>query len=256
MNKEIKIINYVFKYKNKICLISIEQYLNYFTEKSKIKLLIEDNYFEKDIKNITVLPNKLIFDDLILTEYFLEYKTQEYTIKINTNNIDLINEFQNTSKVKNTYTLINNETFYGVINNEDIFDKIFVDFERIENIVDDYYKIYSIDFIEFSGVFNMIIYDEKTPHVLLRYKDNDYKNKKTSKVKKSIFKFCTYKFKSSCSFYCKLKIKVNKTFKSNPAIIPFKYQKGVFSLIMKKNLFKTNLLASGKEILVISYKYI
>ena len=46
MNKEIKIINFVFKYNGKINLLSIEEYLNY-EEEGKIKLLIDDKYIEK-----------------------------------------------------------------------------------------------------------------------------------------------------------------------------------------------------------------
>ena len=71
-----------------------------------------------------------------------------------------------------------------------------------------------------------------------------------------IFKLSTYKFIVSGNYYWKINIKTNKTYKSNPSIIPFKYQKGTLSLIMKKNLFKTNLDAVGKEMLIISYKYI
>ena len=256
MNKEIKIINYVFKYKEKLSLISVEHYVNYLTEQSKIKFLIDDKYFEKVVKRIDILNNKLIFDDLVITENSLDYNIDDYKININTNNIELLNEYQKINKGKNSYFLSNNETYYGTINSEVIFDKIFVDYENLTSILDNYYKIYSIDFNEFSGNFNMVVYDKKTPHILLKYKDTDYRNKKQLAVRRSFFKFCTYKFKVSGNFYCKLKIKINKTFKSNPAVIPFKYQKGMFSLIMKKNLFKKNLIATGKEILVIGYKYI
>ena len=38
MNKEIRIINYVFKINNKTNLLSLEQYFNYQTKIGKIKL--------------------------------------------------------------------------------------------------------------------------------------------------------------------------------------------------------------------------
>jgi hypothetical protein len=117
--------------------------------------------------------------------------------------------------------------------------------------------MYCIDFTEFSGSFNMLAYEHKTPCVVLKYKDSEFKNKKISNVRVAhFFKLTTYKLIVSGNFYWKINIKVNKTFKSNPSIIPFKYQKGTLNLIMKKNLFKTNLDAVGKEMLLISYKYI
>jgi hypothetical protein len=48
VNKEIKILNYVFKYKEKINLISIEEYYNYQNENAKIKLIIDNEFYEKE----------------------------------------------------------------------------------------------------------------------------------------------------------------------------------------------------------------
>lgn len=257
MNKEIKIINYVFKYKEKLNLISIEEYYNYQSETAKIKLLIEDQFYEKNVKITNHTKDKLIFDDLIITKNNIELYIDKYHIIIDINNAELLQEFEKENKGKNNYILFEQNIFTGMINEEEVGGKIFVDFESLVNVGDDYYKIYSIDFVEFSGCFNMISHDYKVSNILLKYKDTEFKNKKIANMRNvALFKLSTYKFIISGNYYWKVNLKVNKTFKSNPATIPFKYQKGNLYLLMKKNLFKTNLKAIGKEMLLISYKYI
>lgn len=257
MNKEIKIINYVFKYKNKLNLISIEEYLNYDGESSKLKLIIDEKYIEKDIKQASHSSDKLVFDDVIINANSVELYVDEFHILLNVDNKDLLIEYQKVNKGKNNYILFDCSKYFGSINDVEVSDKIIADFESLTNISDDYYKIYCIDFSEFSGSFSMISYDYKAPSVFLRYKDTEFSNKKPSNVRKAhIFKLSTYKLTISGNYYWKVNLSVNKTFKSNPSIIPFKYQKGSLSLIMKKNLFKTNLRANSKEMLIITYKYI
>ena len=256
MNKEIKIINYVFKYKDKINLISVEEYINY-EEDAKIKLIIEDKYIEKKIRNITCSEEKLIFDDLIITLDSMELYIENYHIKFNIPGKDLISEYNKQAKGKNMYQLFENSKFNGFVNNDEFCDKLFLDYESISEISDDYYKIYCIDFLEFSGFFNMVSYNKKTPNIILKYKDSVYKNKKISNVRISkVFKITKYKLTVSGNYYWKINISPNKTYKSNPAVIPFKYQMGNLCLLMKKNLFKTNLKALGKDLLLITYKYI
>ncbi len=255
--KEIKIINYVFKFNNKINLISIEEYFGYQNENTKIKLLIDERFVEKEVRYTNHSPSKLVFDNLIITDENLELHIDDFDVEINVDNKELLIEFEKQNKGKNNYILFEEIKFYGRINGNEITGKLIIDFESIINISDDYYKMYCIDFTEFSGSFNMLAYDYKTPNIVLKYKDSEFKNKRVSNVKVvRLFKLSTYKIIVSGNYYWRINIKVNKTFKSNPSLIPFKYQKGTISLIMKKNVFKTNLDAVGKEILLISYKYI
>lgn len=257
LNKEIKIINYVFKFKGKLNLISLEHYHNYFGECDKIKLIIFDRYIEKNVKNLTITENKLVFDDLVITKNNLEFFIEDYHFNLNVDNSELLLDFQKANKGSNTYKMFDVHKYDGKINEEEVNDKIYVDLESITEILDDYYKVYSIDFLEFSGSFTMVAYDRKCPNIKLIYKDTEYKNKKIANVRDvKFFKLSTIKLIINANYYWKVNLKVQKVFKSNPAIIPFKYHKGQLMLKMKKNLFKTNLDAVCKEMLVISYKYI
>ena len=189
MEKEIKIINYVFKYKDKINIISIEEFLNFECETSKIKLIIDDKYIEKKISSISHSNDKLIFDNLIITNDNLELIIDDYHINFNIDNKELLAQQPKANKGKNNYQLFDTFKFYGTINDNEVSGKIFIDFESITNISDDYYKIYCIDFMDFSGCFNMVSYDGKTPNVILKYKDEIFKNKKVSNVRDAqIFK--------------------------------------------------------------------
>ena len=51
----------------------------------------------------------------------------------------------------------------------------------LERPLDDYYKIYSIDFKEFSGSFTMTSYDHKSPYINLVYKDTEFKKKRNAR---------------------------------------------------------------------------
>lgn len=257
MNKEIKIINYVFKYKDKINLVSIEEYINYPMECSKVKYIIEDKYFENSVVNKNISEDRLMFDNLTITEDFLEFVSTDYRLKLRIDNQELLNNYFKKNKGKNDYLLTKNERYFGTINEEEVSGKIFVDYESISTILDTYYKIYTIDFLEFNGCFNLVVYDKKTPNIYLRYKDLEIFNKRICSVKKHrIFKMSTYKLTISGNNFWKVNLKVNKSFKSNPSVIPFKYQKGILSLVMKKHIFKTSLRTMGNEMLLISYKYI
>jgi hypothetical protein len=102
----------------------------------------------------------------------------------------------------------------------------------------------------------MTSYDHKSPYINLVYKDTEFKNKKLANVRVAkFFKLSTFKLIVSSNYYWKVNLKVNKVYKSNPSLIPFKYHKGQLTLQMKKNLFKTNLDAISQEMLLISYKY-
>lgn len=238
-------------------MISIEEYLNYDGEESKIKLIVDDKYIEKKINKIDISNEKIVFDDLVITSDNLELFIDNYHINFKVDNNELLLQYSKTNKGKNNYQLFETFKFTGAINDSEVSGKIFVDFESIFNISDDYYKIYCIDFIDFSGTFNMVSYDGKTPNVILKYKDEIFKNKKISNVRDvQIFKLTKYKLTVSGNYYWKINMKVKKTHKSNPSIIPFKYQFGILSLTMKKNLFKTNLKAMSKDMLLITYKYI
>ena len=74
MNKEIRIINYVFKVKDIINLISIEQYYNYNDVSAKIKFIYKNEYFEKEIYNVNCESNKIILDDSSISNEILEIK--------------------------------------------------------------------------------------------------------------------------------------------------------------------------------------
>lgn len=256
MDKEIKIINYVFKYKGKLNLISIEHYDNYYGESDKIKLLMLDRYIERVVKISNLTVDKLVFDDLIITKDSLELYIEDYHINFNIDNSQLLLDYQKSYKGSNIYQMYDVFKYKGTINDEDVEDKLYVDLECIFEILDDYYKIYSIDFSEFSGSFTMVAYDRKCPNIKLIYKDTEFKNKKSANIKNvKFFKLSTVKLVVNANYYWKVNLKVQKVFRSSPAIIPFKYHKGQLILKMKKSLFKTNLDAIGKEMLLISYKY-
>lgn len=256
MNKEIKIINYVFKYHEKINLVSIEQYIKYPNERCKIKYVIDDKYFEKEINIKSETIERIVFDNLVISEGLLEANFDDYKIKIKVDNREIINEFLKKNNGKNNYLLSKNETFTGYINEEEISGKIIIDFENIATIVDTYYKVYIIDFSEFVGCFSLMVYDRKTPSIFLKYKDQEISNKRIYSVRDcKFFKLYNYKLIISGNSYFKVRIKVGKIFKSNPGIIPFKYNKGTLYLTMKKHLFKTSLRATGNQTLLISYKY-
>ena len=103
----------------------------------------------------------------------------------------------------------------------------------------------------------MVSYDQKTPNIILKYKDSVFKNKKQSNVRIiKLFKTSKYKLIVSGNYYWRINMSSIKTYKSNPSVIPFKYHKGNIRLVMKKSLFKTNLKALGSDMLMITYKYI
>ena len=104
MNKEIKIINYVFKFKDKLNLISVEEYLGYRSDESKLKLIIDDKYIEKSIKNINHTIDKLIFDNLIITNDSIELFIDEYHIQLFINNKELIHHISLTLIILLQYT--------------------------------------------------------------------------------------------------------------------------------------------------------
>lgn len=255
MNREIRIINYVFKINDKINLISIEQYSNYQQNPAKIKLLYGNEYLEKEILNVILEPNKLSFDDSKIAADMIEVNIGTYSIKLNIDNKDLLNEYQK-STVKNYYKLFESNMFYGKINEEEVTGKLFLDYEILKTIPDEYYKMYAIDFINFHGIFSFLSHDGKGITLNLSYKDEVFKNKKVLNVKKiNLFKLSNVKLK--CSGHCLWTINYNqvKVFKAMPSIIPFKYVKGNLILKMKKNLFKTDLNAMSKENLLITYQF-
>ena len=105
MNKEVKVVNYVFKYKDKLNLLSIEQFVNYQTEINKIKLLILDKYIEKEVKDFNIENDKIVFDNLIITKNNIEVYIDEYHLNFNLDNSILFNEFQKVNKGKNNYIM-------------------------------------------------------------------------------------------------------------------------------------------------------
>ena len=239
MEKEIKVINIVFSVNNKLNLISIEQFINYDLENAKIKFLLEDKYIEKKVYNMKLSDANLVFDNVFIspTEIEVHYDNIDLTFKVNC--LELIKEFLMESKGKNHYILFEESKYEGKLNGIDVSGKLFLDFERIVNICDEYFKVFCLDFNDFSGVFTMVSQDFKSPNIYLKYKDCEYKNKKTSTIyEEKILKMSTYKYIVRSSNYFKLNIKTNKTYKAESSIIPFKYQKGSIRLVMKKNLFK------------------
>lgn len=257
MSKEIKVINFVFVVNGKINLVAIEQFINYDLENAKVKILFDEKYTEMNINYIKIEENKLIFDNVIITPTELEIHYEKLNLLIKIDNSELIKEFVKESKGKNNYILFDERKYEGKINDVNYTDKIMIDFESIINICDEYFKIYCLDFENFSATFTMIGHDYKSPSIYLKYKDSEFKNKKTANIyEEKILKLSKYKYIVRSSNYWRLNVRTNKTFKANSSIIPFKYQKGTLRLIMKKNLFKNNLNALGKEILFITYKYI
>lgn len=257
MTKEIKIINFVFIYNARLNLISIEQFIDYDLENAKIKILFEDKYIEKKINNVKIDANKLVFDNVIITPTELEMHYENIDLIFNIDNNELIKEFNKESKGKNNYIIFDERKYEGKINSISITEKIIIDFESIVTICDEYFKIYCLDFVDFSATFTMVCQDFKSPSIYLKYKDSEFKNKKIANVyEEKLLKLSTHKYIVRGQNYWRLNIKTNKKYKAESSIIPFKYQKGTIRLIMKKNLFKKNLNALGKEILFITYKYI
>lgn len=256
MNREIKIINFVFKHKDKINLLSIEEYRNYNLTNAKIKLLYENEYFEKEVEIIGHDQDKLVYGDLIIEKEQLECYIGKHHIVLKIDNNELFEEFMKASTNKNNYKLLDINTYFGIVNDVDVSGKCIVDYEIIKLIPDEYYKIYALDFINFSGMFTMLMNDDKGINLSLSYKDEEFKNKKPLKVcNVEFFKLSNVKLKISGNYYWKVNISNNKTYRSNPSVIPFKYQKGTLKLEMKKNLFKTNLKAETNDVLLITYKF-
>lgn len=257
MDKEIKVINFVFSLNGKLNLISIEQYIGYELETVKIKLLYEDKYMEKNINSFKLNENLLVFDNIIISPTNLEIHYENINLFLNIDSNDLIKDYILESTGKNQYKLYDERKYDGKINDIDNSGKMLIDFERIVHICDEFFKIYCLDFNEFSGIFTMVSQDFKSPSIYLKYKDSEFKNKKIASIyEEKILKMTTYKYIVRSSNYFRLNVKTNKTYKAFSSVIPFKYQKGTLRLVMKKNLFKKNLNAIGKEILFISYKYI
>ena len=255
MNKEIRIINYVFKIKEKINLISIEQFQDYQEAPAKIKLILGNDYFEKIINNVNIQNDKLCFDESIINLDSIDIKLENHQIKLKINNKELINDYQKTN-IKNNYKNYDLNIFDGKINEEEVSGKIFLDYEVIKTIPDEYYKIYTIDFENFNGSFNSLFHDEKGIYLNLMYKDEVFKNKKVLSVRKNdFFKLSNIKLKCSGHFLWTININQIKRFKSLPSIIPFKYVKCNTVLQMKKKLFKTDLKALSKENLLITYQF-
>lgn len=255
MNKEIRIINYVFKVKDIINLISIEQYYNYNDVSAKIKFIYKNEYFEKEIYNVNCESNKIILDDSSISNEILEIKIDKHYIKLYIDNKELLTEYKKTN-IKNNYKFFNTNIFSGKINDEEINGKILSDYEVLKTIPDEYYKLYTIDFLNFNGAFNFLFHEGKGIHLKLTYKDEEYKNKKVLNVRKIIFfKMCNIKLKCSGHYLWSIKFNKTKVYKSLPSIIPFLYIKGNISLIMKKHLFQTDLIANSAENLLISYHF-
>lgn len=255
MSKEIRIINYVFKVNGKINLISIEQYHNYQQKPAKIKFLYGNDYLEKEISDVNISQNKIIFEDTIITPNMLEVNIGTNHLKIYINNQELINDFHKTN-VKNYYRQYDGNVLNGLINEEEVTGKIICDYEVIKTIPDQYYKLYAIDFLDFNGNFNFLLHEEKGINLNLSYKDENYLNKKTLNAKKiKVFKISNIKLKCSGHFLWTINIKQIKSFKAMPSIIPFKYVRCNILLRMKKKLFKTDLKAISKENLLITYQF-
>ena len=256
MQKEIKIINYVFKVNKSMVLLSVENYINYNNTEIKVKLLHNDEYLENSIIDYNATENFLIFKDFKIYKDYIEVEVGSHKIKINVDNTLLLNDYQ-TENNKNTYTLYDTDYYNGVFDGEEVSGKIYCDYEVIKMIPDNYYKIYVIDFEEFSGMFSMTTNDIKVINVNLKYKDVEFKNKRVLYLKDvKFFKTSSIKLKASGHFYWQIKFKEKKSIKANASIIPFRYLKGSLSLVMKKKLFKDSLNALCKDALVICYKYI
>lgn len=255
MNKEIRIINYVFKIKDVINLISIEHYHNFQDVLAKIKFIYKNEYFEKEVLNINSDLNKISLDDSSITNECLEIKIDKHQIKLYIDNKELLEEYKK-SNIKNNYKLINSNIFRGKIDEEEISGKILVDYEVLKNIPDEYYKMYTIDFINFNGIFNFLFHEGKGIHLNLTYKDESYKNKKVLNVRKiNFFKICNIKLKCSGHYLWTIKFNKTKTFKSLPSIIPFLYIKGNATLNMKKHLFQSDFNANSSENMIITYHF-
>ena len=255
MNKEIRIINYVFKINNKTNLLSLEQYFNYQTKIGKIKLLYENEYSEIDVMNIEKNINKINFDNSSINVDSLDIIVGTYHLKLNLDNKELLNEYQK-SNVKNFYKLFNIINFYGSINENEVQGQMFIDYGVLKTIPDEYYKLYSIDFIDFNGHFSFVSHDGKGMNLALSYKDEEYKNKKVLNIKQTrLFKFSDIKIKCSGHYLWTINVNNQKTFKSNPSIIPFKYIRSNLLIRMKKSLFNTDLKATSKDNLLITYKF-
>ena len=256
MQKEIKIINYIFKIDKKICFINVEKYENYNGVESKLKFLYNDEYIEEYIYNYQITDTCILFDDFKIYKDYIELNTSNHQIRLNINNELLISDFLKQSS-KNSYILYEENYMTGIIDKEEVKGMIFSDYEVIKTIPDNYLKFYVIDFEEFKGMFSVLCNDNKVISINLKYKDVEFKNKRVLYLNNvKIFKRASIKLKISGHFYWTIKFKENKNIKANPSIIPFKYSNGNLLLFMKKKLFKQNLKATCKNAFVISFQYL
>lgn len=256
MSKEIKIINYIFKYKDSLNMLSIEEYKNYNYTFAKLKLLIDNEYLEREIEVLDSNEKSITSSDLSITDSYIECFIGKYQIKLFNNNSNLINEYERTTISKNYYKSFGITSYTGLINEEEICGELITDYEIIKNIPSEYYKLYTINFTDFNGLFSLLIHDDKCVNLNLEYKDEEFKNKKVLNIKSNKYlKLSDVKLRCSGNYLWKIKLNYNKSFKSNPSIIPFKYQRSTLKLQMKKKLFSTDLEANSKTTLVITYNY-
>jgi hypothetical protein len=125
MQKEIKIINYVFKVNKSMVLLSVENYINYNNTEIKVKLLHNDEYLENSIIDYNATENFLIFKDFKIYKDYIEVEVGSHKIKINVDNTLLLNDYQ-TENNKSTYTLYDTDYYNGVFDGEEVSVKSIV----------------------------------------------------------------------------------------------------------------------------------
>ena len=74
-------------------------------EESKIKLIIDEQYYEKDIKVTNHTKDKLIFDNIIITRNTIELALDKIHVILNVNNLELLNEYFKSNKGKRRWEL-------------------------------------------------------------------------------------------------------------------------------------------------------
>ena len=253
VRKEIRITNFIFRNNNHINLLSIEEYLNYGFTKSKLKMIINGEYNEYVINILNVGNDKIEYDILSISPDKLSLNTENLFLEFKLDNTKLIKEYMRQTK-HNTYIFLADSYYEGIIDENEVKDRILIDYEVITEVMDYGYKIYSIDFSEFNGSLAIASINRKLKNLYLAYKDIEYQTSKNAYIKthkgSQIHRLRIYE-----KSYWKIKIQTIKRFKSTKAVIPFSYFIGSVSIVRKKALFKPNLKASNNEILMIHYEF-
>lgn len=254
MQRGIKVIDIAFFAYDSPAILRIEVYPD--NHDSRVKLLIDNNYYEESIEKIVITDTEMLFGPVEIKVLGIKANMGGFALKFYIDAKQLFEDYNHFTN-KNSFSDYSPQKINIKINDEDFVSDAFFSYEYLIDIYDEYYKLYSLGFASFKGMFFLRAAEKKLLNILLCYKDSIYRNKhwQSFKNKRWYKKKCFY-FKVNGSYLWKIKIQANNTFKSNAAIIPFKMLTGELLLERRKKLFTPDLKATSTKILLINYQYV